>query len=250
MEPIDGNLLQAIVALLLFCLGLPICCATKVWTWDRLGWLVHTVRARQCHDTAHGKQACEMKDEVQLTDIVFEYTDPDQGGHFRLRGISDPGVEAFAAYSGLVANLTLASVLAVVVLCAVQFQRIRSGRNGTCAVIGFWLTRVPLWISALLVQVLFLVQLACVFAFLILDCLCPPSPGQSSAIPYFDVETKDYCYSSRQRGGGRTVAHWGIWTVVGYTLVFVALVLMASSLTADYVWLRRTVRLAGADLLG
>jgi len=201
---------QTIIALIMFSVGLTSCFVTKVITFNRLRWLV---------------------EKGQLTDLVISYIGP-MSDTLTIPGTWIPvkGTTAttFTELGGCISQYTLVFVLVVMILGVVQVISLHRTRLALCGKPGFWASRATLWISVILVHVLFFVQVALMAVFLLLDTLCPQHGNK------FSVDAKQYCHSSGLRGGLWTTVDIATWTGVGYFLLQYALILMGSSLNAEF----------------
>jgi len=231
---------QTIIALCMFCVGLETCCVTRVLTFNRLRWLVKEGQTEDCTTMwvpEIGQQAkvCSKKPGTQLTDMDLSFGNPAPGATvlaYTLPGASlgpcGEYVKQFTEYGGHIASVTFVFVLVVMIIGVVQVTRLHRRRSALCGKPGVWASRVLLWISALLVQILFFVQVLVVAVLLILDSLCPPG------VASFAIDAKGYCEGSGLRGGMKAVGEIAAWICLGYFLVHYALVLTASALNAEF----------------
>jgi len=231
---------QTVCALCMFGVGLPACLITDVWTVNHLRWLVKDGQKENCttkyvHEIGQQATVCTMENETQLTDMDISFGNPAPGDTvlaYTLHGaMLSPGgwyVNKFAECFGDIASVTFVFVLVVMIFGVVQVTRLHRRRSALCGEPGVWASRVLLWISSLLVQIMFFVQVLVVAVFLLLDCLlCPPGVGS------FAVDVEGYCDSSKLRGGMKTTCEMAAWIVLGYFLLQYALILTASALNAE-----------------
>lgn len=242
---------QTIIALCMFSVGLTTCFVTHVLTFNRLGWLVKDGPREYCktmwddnerqfvehcstdefvQKLCSTSEDCTNHTEKEITDLFILYTDPAAGGHFNLTGINGTQVQIFTDVGGCTAKLTFVFVLVMMILGAVQVSRLQRMRLALCGEPGVWASRVTLWISAFLVHVLFFVQVALISVLLILDFLCPKNGLKHE----YSVDAKGYCHSSMLRGGLNTSGALAASTGLGYFLLHYAILLMASSLNAEF----------------
>lgn len=232
---------QAIIALCMFGVGLTACFVTEVWAANRLRWLFTEGQMENCTqmyvpETRQQSKVCIMTNETLLTDIDLSFGNPAPGATalaYTLPGamLSPCGeyLKDFTKNFGVVAIVTFVFVLVVMIFGVVQITRLHRRRSALCGTPGVWASRVFLWISALLVQILFFVQMLVVALLLLLDCLlCPPG------VASFAVDARGYCNSSKLRGGWKTTCEMAALILLGYFLLHNALILTASALNAEF----------------